>query len=68
MTTPASAIRDEMRELIESQIDTFGQPRRLTSFEVEVCCWRAERIKLLGQELDRLATRAILEERFGKAA
>ena len=68
MTTPASAIRDEMRELIESQIDTFGQPRRLTSSEVEACCWRAERIKLLGQELDRLATRAILEERFGKAA
>jgi len=68
MTTPASAIRDEVRTLIQSQIDTFGQPRRLTSSELEECRCRAERIKLLGQELDRIAATAILEDRFGRAA
>jgi len=68
MTTPASTIRDEVRALIEIQIDTFGQSRRLTSSELEECRWRTERIKLLGQELDQIATRAILKERFGKAA
>lgn len=30
-TTPASAIKDELRVLIDVQIETFGQPTSLTS-------------------------------------
>jgi hypothetical protein len=68
MTTPASAIRDEVWELIQSQIETFGQPSPLTISELSECHYRAEKIKLLGQELDRIGTVAILEQRFGRAA
>jgi len=68
MTTPAIAIRNEIRDLIDEQIEMFGQPARLTSSELEDCHCRAERIKLLGQELDRVGRMTILEERFGGAA
>jgi hypothetical protein len=68
MTTPASAIRDEVWELIQSQIETFGQPNRLTPSELAECHYRAERIKQLGQELDRISSTDILEKRFGRAA
>jgi len=67
MTAPATAVRDEIRELIEAQIKTFGQPTPLTPSELSECHCRAERIKLLGQELDRVATRAIVQGRFGTA-
>ncbi len=66
-TTSANAIRGEIRELIEAQIKTFRQPTPLTPSELSECHRRAERIKLLGQELDRVATRAIVEGRFGTA-
>ena len=68
MTIPATAIRDEIRELIEVQIQTFGQPSRLTPSELRDCSRRAERIKQLGQEVDRMGRTAILEQRFGSAA
>lgn len=68
MTIPATAIRDEIRALIEVQIQTFGQPSRLAPSELRDCSLRAERIKQLGQELDRISTTAILEQRFGSAA
>jgi len=68
MTTPASAIKDEVRELIHAQIAIFGQPAPLTSSDLEDCRRRAERIKLLGRELDQVSTTAILEERFGRAS
>ena len=68
MTTLAIAIRDEVRELIQSQIETFGQPSRLTSSELSECHYRAERIRLLGQELDRIGRTTILEKRFGRAS
>jgi hypothetical protein len=55
LTTPADAIKDEVWELIHSQIETFGQSSRLTSPQLAECHHRAERIKLLGQELDRIA-------------
>lgn len=67
VTTPANAIKDEIRELIEAQIETFGQPASLTPAELSECRCRAERIKLLGQELDRVATRAIVESGLGTA-
>jgi hypothetical protein len=68
MTTPATAIRDEVWELIEDQIEAFGQPSRLTCSELSECHRRAERIRQLGQELDRIGKAAILEKRFGTAA
>jgi len=68
MTTPASAIRDEVRMLIELQIATFSKPSRLTSSELSEYHHRAELINQLGGELNRISRMAILEERFGKAA
>ena len=62
MTTPAIAIKNEIRELIKLQIEMFGQPHSLTSSELIDCSYRAERIKQLGQELDRIASTAILEK------
>jgi len=68
MTTPASAIRDEVWELIDEQIHAFGQPSHLTPSELSACHCRAERIKQLGQELDRIGRASVLEKRFAKAA
>ena len=68
MTTPAIAIRNEIRELIHEQIERFGQPTHLTSSELEDCHCRAERIKLLGQELDRVGLMGILEQQFRRAS
>ena len=68
MTTPATAIKHEIHELIEAQIETFGQSAPLTPSELIECRYRAERIKLLGQELDRIGASVILDQRFGRAA
>jgi hypothetical protein len=68
MTTPANAIREEVWELIDDQIEAFGRPSRLTPSELSECHCRAERIRQLGQELDRIGRTAILEKRFGTAA
>jgi len=68
MTTPASAIKNEIRELIHVQIERFGQPHPLSSSELIECGYRAERIRQLGQELDRIGRAAVLEMRFGEAA
>ena len=68
MTTPASAIKEEVWELIDDQIESFGRLSRLTPSELSECHYPAERIKTLGQELDRIRGAAILEKRPGKAA
>ena len=68
MTTPANAIKDEVWELIDLQIETFRQPSRLTSSELTECHYRAERIKHLGEELDRIGRASVLEKRCGRAA
>jgi hypothetical protein len=68
MTTPADAIRDEVWELIDIQIEAFRQPSHLTSIELSECHSRAERIKRLGRELDQIGRAAILEQRFGRTA
>ena len=67
MTTPAIAIRNEIRELIHEQIERFGQPAPLTSSELEDCHCRAER-KLLGRELDQVGRMNILEQQFRRAS
>ena len=64
MTTPAIAIKTEIRERIDLQIQVFGQPTQLTPFELADYRRRAERIKSLGRELDQLGITTIqLEER-----
>jgi len=65
MTTPALDVRKEVRELIQTQIDTFAQPSGLTESELREYLRRSERLKFLWEELDRIATRSVLEQRFG---
>jgi hypothetical protein len=67
MTAPPPAIKKEIRELIDIQIRVFGQCSPLTPFELEDCRRRAERIKLLGQELDRISLLTVSDKRFRKA-
>lgn len=64
MTTPATAIKNEIRQLINLHIEVFGRPSPLTPFELEECRRRAERIRLLGQELDRISLLTNTNERF----
>jgi hypothetical protein len=68
MTTPADAIKSEIRELIDIQIQVFGQASPLTPLELRDCRRRAERIKRLGEELDEFGIATVLRERFGKAS
>jgi len=68
MTTPATAIKDEVRKLIQAQIETLGQRSPLTSSELREYHGRAEKIKQLGQELDRIGTMAVVAEKFRRAS
>jgi hypothetical protein len=62
-TTPASAIKDELRVLIDAQIETFGQPAPLTPFQLREFQDRSEKIRMLCQELNRIGTRSVIERR-----
>ena len=62
MTSPATAIKTEIRELIDLQIQVFGQPAPLTSFELEDYRRRAGRTKSLGRQLDQTGMAAIQQE------
>ena len=62
MTSPATAIKTEIRELIDLQIQVFGQAASLTSFELEDYRRRAEKIKSLGRELDQVGLATIQQE------
>ena len=67
MTTPASAIKDEVRVLIDVQIETFGQPAPLTPSQLREFHDRSETIKMLCQELNRIGASSVMERRFEKA-
>jgi len=67
MITSPTAIKNEILELIEVQIKIFGQHAPLTSSELKDCRRRAERIKLLGQELDQIGARNIFGRQLQKA-
>jgi hypothetical protein len=67
MTTPASAIKDEMRVLIDAQIEIFGQPSPLTPSQLREFHSRSEAIRMLCQELTRIGTGSLMERRFEKA-
>jgi hypothetical protein len=64
MTTPASAIKDEVRLLIDVQIETFGQPASLTNAQLREYHFRSEKLRMLCQELDRIGTRSVTERRL----
>jgi hypothetical protein len=67
MTTPASAIKDEVSVLIHVQIETFGQPAPLTLSQLREFHDRSETIRILCQELNRIGARSVMERRFEKA-
>jgi hypothetical protein len=68
MTTPASAIKDEVRVLIAVQIETFRQTTPLTSSQLRKFRRRYEKLKMLCQELDRIGTRSVIEQELRRAA
>lgn len=59
MTSPASAIKDEVRMLVEAQIETFGQPTALTPSQLRELHYRSEKISTLCQELNRISDRQL---------
>ena len=67
MTTPANAIKDEVRVLVDVQIETFRQPAGLTASQLHGYRSRAEKIKMLWQELDRIGIRSVVERRWGSS-
>jgi len=68
MTTPASAIKDEVRLLIDVQIETFGQPAPLTNSQLREFHYRSEEISSLCQELNRIGARSVIERRLERAS
>lgn len=68
MTTPDSAIKDEVHLLIEVQVETFRQPEPLTSTQLREFHRRSEKISTLCHELDRIGTRGVIERQRKRAA
>ncbi len=62
VTTSATEIKTEISQLIDLQIRVFGQPSPLTPFELEDFRRRAERLHLLGHELDRVGRATVFHE------
>jgi len=67
MITPASAVKDEVRLLIDVQIETFGQPAPLTNSQLREYHYRSEKLKMLCQELDRIGTRIVIDQELERA-
>ena len=55
MTIPANAIKQEVRQLIDAQIETFSQPSSLTFSQLREYHERFEKIRRLCQEMDEIA-------------
>jgi hypothetical protein len=68
MTTPATAIKDEVHLLIDIQVETFRQPTPLTNSQLRDYHYRSEKLKRLCQELDRIGARRVLEQRLERAS
>lgn len=68
MTTPANAIKDEVRVLIDVQIETLRQPASLTSSQLREYRYRAEEIRRLCRELDQIGSRTIKEWQLKRAS
>jgi hypothetical protein len=52
MTDPAFAIKNEVQQLVDVQIDTLRKPALLTSSELDEYRSRSERITMLDRKLD----------------
>jgi hypothetical protein len=61
MTTPANAIKDEVRLLVDYQIETLKQPTPITSSQLDGYHSRSKRVNELYQELDRIGSRSVVE-------
>jgi hypothetical protein len=68
MTTPASAIKDKVHQLIDFQIQTFTQPGPLTSSQLDDHHYRSKKIRTLYEELDRIGSRSVVERRLERAS
>ena len=66
MTIPATAIKDEVRWLIDAQLETFGQPAQLTPSQLRKFHDRSETISMLSQELNRIGASSVMERRLEK--
>ena len=54
MTDPASAIKREVHQLVDLQIETLRQPSRLTASDLSDYRVRSEKITTLFHELDQM--------------
>lgn len=54
MTDPASAIKREVHQLVDRQIEALRQPSALTSSDLLDYRARSEKLTMLYQELDRV--------------
>jgi hypothetical protein len=54
MTDPASAIKHEVHQLVDLQIEALRQPSALTSSDLLDYRVRSEKLTMLYQELDRI--------------
>jgi len=62
MTDPAAAIRFEVSQLIQLQIDTLSEPTSLTPPLLSEYHRRAERLRQLYRELDQATTGKVIAE------
>lgn len=63
MTSPADAIKNEVRELTEVQIRVFRQLTQLSDAQLQDHHRRFERIKALCSELDKLVAHSFTAKR-----
>lgn len=61
MTHPASAIKSEVCQLVDRQIETFRQPTSLTSSDLLQYRIRSEKITTLYAELDQIVRTSFWE-------
>jgi len=68
MTTPAKAIKDEVRLLIDVQIEILRQPATISSSQLHEYHHRSEKLKTLCRELDRIGARSVVERELERAS
>ena len=67
MTDPASAIKREVHQLVDLQIETLRQPSCLTASDLSDYRVRSEKITMLFHELDQIR-RASFERQLRRAS
>jgi hypothetical protein len=65
MTHPASAIKSEVCQLVDLQIETLRQPTSLTSFDLLEYRVRSEKITTLYAELDQIVRTSFWKSQRG---